>query len=74
MVCGNIYSQFIFGSLVSIALCYQYHQGLMAVTWTLTVAAFIIIFIDVDGWVSESVSEMPHPLIGTITTGNLSVD
>ncbi|XP_046651670.1 putative ferric-chelate reductase 1 homolog [Daphnia pulicaria] len=44
------------------------HQGLMVLAWTLTVIGFIIIFIDVDGWVSESVSENPHPLIGCITT------
>ncbi len=41
----------------------------MCLAWVLTVAAFIIIFIDVGGWVSEPVSEMPHALIGTITTG-----
>lgn len=41
----------------------------MVFAWTLTVAAFIIIFVDVDGWVSESISENPHPLIGCITTG-----
>lgn len=42
----------------------------MVIAWTLTVAGFIIIFVDVGGWVSESVSENPHPLIGCITTGN----
>ena len=41
----------------------------MVLAWTLTVAGFIIIFVDVGGWVSESVSENPHPLIGCITTG-----
>jgi hypothetical protein len=40
----------------------------MVLAWTLTVAGFIIIFVDVGGWVSESVSENPHPLIGCITT------
>ncbi|EFX80339.1 hypothetical protein DAPPUDRAFT_224638 [Daphnia pulex] len=44
------------------------HRGMMVLVWTLTVIAFIIIFVDVDGWVSESVSENPHPLIGCITT------
>ncbi|XP_057375534.2 putative ferric-chelate reductase 1 homolog [Daphnia carinata] len=47
---------------------FVYHRGLMVLAWTLTVIGFIIIFIDVDGWVSESVSENPHPLIGCITT------
>ncbi|KAI9554364.1 hypothetical protein GHT06_019636 [Daphnia sinensis] len=49
-------------------LWFVYHQGLMVLAWTLTVIGFIIIFIDVDGWVSEPVSENPHPLIGCITT------
>ncbi|XP_046651683.1 putative ferric-chelate reductase 1 homolog [Daphnia pulicaria] len=49
-------------------LWFVYHRGLMVLVWTLTVIGFIIIFIDVDGWVSESVSENPHPLIGCITT------
>lgn len=43
----------------------------MVLAWTLTVAGFIIIFVEVDGWVSESISENPHPLIGCITTGCL---
>ncbi|XP_045030123.1 putative ferric-chelate reductase 1 homolog [Daphnia magna] len=49
-------------------LWFVFHRGLMVIAWTLTVAGFIIIFIDVGGWVSESVSENPHPLIGCITT------
>nr|CAH0100345.1 unnamed protein product [Daphnia galeata] len=49
-------------------LWFVYHRGLMVLAWTLTVAGFIIIFVDVGGWVSESVSENPHPLIGCITT------
>ncbi|XP_046453170.1 putative ferric-chelate reductase 1 homolog [Daphnia pulex] len=49
-------------------LWFVYHRGLMVLAWTLTVIGFIIIFVDVDGWVSESVSENPHPLIGCITT------
>ncbi|XP_057375535.1 putative ferric-chelate reductase 1 homolog [Daphnia carinata] len=49
-------------------LWFVFHRGLMVLVWTLTVAGFIIIFVDVGGWVSESISENPHPLIGCITT------
>lgn len=38
---------------------------MMMFTWSLTLTAFIMIFIDVDGWSSE---EMPHAVLGTITT------
>lgn len=37
----------------------------MMFTWSLTLTAFIMIFIDVDGWSKE---ELPHALLGTITT------
>lgn len=47
----------------------KYHQLLMCLTWILTIIGFILIFIDVGGWVSDSVSENPHPIIGCITTG-----
>lgn len=49
-------------------LWFVYHRALMILTWTLTVIGFIIIFVDVGGWVSEPISENPHPLIGCITT------
>ncbi|KAI9554365.1 hypothetical protein GHT06_019637 [Daphnia sinensis] len=49
-------------------LWFVFHRGLMVIAWTLTVAGFIIIFVDVGGWVSESIAENPHPLIGCITT------
>lgn len=61
----------IFHDFFSVKLL-QFHQGLMVLAWCLTVVGFIIIFVDVGGWVSESVSENPHPLIGCITTGTLS--
>ena len=41
----------------------------MVAVWLLTVAAFALIVIDVGGWVPQSVSENPHPLIGAIATG-----
>ena len=40
-------------------------------SWTLTVTAFILIFVDIGGWVNDPISENPHPLICCITTGNL---
>lgn len=45
----------------------------MGIAWLLTMAGFIIIFVDVGGWVPETVSENPHPLIGCITTGKLII-
>lgn len=45
------------------------HRGLMVFSWTLTVTAFILIFVDIGGWVNDPISENPHPLIGCITTG-----
>ena len=47
----------------------QYHRALMVLAWTLTVSGFIVIFVDIGGWVPDSISENPHPLIGCITTG-----
>lgn len=73
-----VYSKFFFvnnsefvgsHSKFSIFCLQQYHQVLMAFVWILTMIAFIIIFIDVDGWVPETVSQNPHPLLGCITTG-----
>lgn len=37
----------------------------MIATWGLTIAGFIIIFVQVDGWSSE---DNPHAIMGTITT------
>jgi len=45
------------------------HQVLMSLTVLLTCAGFIIIFIDLEGWVPLSIAQEPHALIGTITTG-----
>ena len=48
---------------------FQLHRASMVAVWLLTVAAFALIVIDVGGWVPQSVSENPHPLIGAIATG-----
>ena len=50
---------------------FQLHQVLMSLTVLLTCAGFIIIFIDLEGWVPLSIAQEPHALIGTITTGSL---
>ncbi|GAB0093619.1 putative ferric-chelate reductase 1 homolog [Sergentomyia squamirostris] len=42
-----------------------FHRCCMLITWTFTLIAFIMIFIDVDGW---SYDEAPHAILGTITT------
>ncbi|XP_059609941.1 putative ferric-chelate reductase 1 homolog [Phlebotomus argentipes] len=42
-----------------------WHRACMLFTWTFTLIAFIMIFIDVDGW---SYGEAPHAILGTITT------
>lgn len=38
----------------------------MTVTWSLTIAAFVIIFVEIDGWTK---SAKTHAVLGTITTG-----
>ena len=37
----------------------------MICTWIFTMIAFVIIFIEVQGW---SITENPHPVLGLITT------
>lgn len=44
---------------------FQWHRTCMMFTWSLTLTAFIMILIDVDGWSHE---ELPHAVLGTITT------
>lgn len=38
----------------------------MIATWALTIAAFVIIFVELGGW---SQADNPHAILGTITTG-----
>lgn len=40
----------------------------MGTAWLLTAIAFIIIFVEVDGWAGSDA----HPIIGCITTGHLA--
>ena len=46
----------------------QFHRGLMVTTWTLTMIAFIVIFVELKGWTSIPVTQNPHAVIGCITT------
>lgn len=38
----------------------------MLMTWTLTVVGFVLIFVEIGGWVSES--SQNHALLGSLTT------
>lgn len=44
---------------------FAWHRICMVVTWALTIAGFIIIFIEIDGWSAE---RNPHAILGVITT------
>lgn len=37
----------------------------MILTWALTIAGFVIIFVEIGGWSAE---DNPHAILGTITT------
>ena len=40
----------------------------MMVTWTLTIIAFVLIFVELGGWTSIPATQNPHAVIGLITT------
>ena len=44
---------------------FAWHRICMISTWLLTMAAFILIFIELNGW---STAINPHAVLGTITT------
>ncbi|TMW54575.1 hypothetical protein DOY81_000369 [Sarcophaga bullata] len=44
---------------------FAWHRICMVTTWSLTVAAFVIIFVQIKGWSGEP---NPHATLGTITT------
>ena len=37
----------------------------MVLTWSLTIAAFVLIFVELGAWSSE---QNPHAILGTVTT------
>lgn len=44
---------------------FAWHRVCMVLTWSLTMAAFIIIFVQLNGW---SYEQNPHAILGVITT------
>ncbi len=41
----------------------------MLVTWCLTMAGFVLIFLELDGWTAVPIADNPHAVLGCITTG-----
>ncbi|XP_019562157.1 putative ferric-chelate reductase 1 homolog isoform X1 [Aedes albopictus] len=44
---------------------FAWHRFLMVLTWCLTVAGFVIIFVEIGGW---SQVDNPHAILGVVTT------
>ncbi|XP_055385328.1 putative ferric-chelate reductase 1 homolog isoform X2 [Condylostylus longicornis] len=44
---------------------FAWHRICMVTTWSLTMAAFILIFVEIGGWSAE---DNPHAILGVITT------
>lgn len=44
---------------------FAWHRFLMVLTWVLTMAGFVIIFVEIGGW---SQVDNPHAILGTVTT------
>uniref|UniRef100_U5EVK0 Putative ferric-chelate reductase 1 n=1 Tax=Corethrella appendiculata TaxID=1370023 RepID=U5EVK0_9DIPT len=44
---------------------FAWHRFFMVLTWLLTIAGFVLIFIEIDGW---SQANNPHAILGTVTT------
>lgn len=44
---------------------FAWHRTFMILTWSLTIAAFVLIFVELGGWSAE---QNPHAILGTITT------
>lgn len=52
-------------SLCGKDIWFAWHRICMILTWALTLAGFVIIFVEIRGW---SMVENPHAIFGTITT------
>ncbi|CRL00019.1 CLUMA_CG013306, isoform A [Clunio marinus] len=52
-------------SLCGKDIWFAWHRICMILTWALTLAAFVIIFVEIKGWSSV---DNPHAILGTITT------
>lgn len=46
-----------------------WHRTFMMTTWGLTIAGFVLIFLELNGWTDIPISQNPHALLGCITTG-----
>nr|CAD7460611.1 unnamed protein product [Timema tahoe] len=44
---------------------FAWHRILMLLVWSLTIAAFVLIFVELKSWSSE---DNPHAILGTVTT------
>lgn len=53
-------------ALYQTGIIFQWHRFFMLLTWTLTVCAFILIFIEIGEWVSGG-SQL-HAILGCVTT------
>jgi len=52
-------------SLCGKDIWFAWHRICMVLTWVLTLAAFVIIFVEIKGW---SQADNPHAILGVITT------
>lgn len=44
---------------------FAWHRTFMVLTWTLTIVAFVLIFVELKAWSGEN---NPHAILGTVTT------
>ena len=52
-----------------VAQWFIWHRFFMLLTWALTIAGFVLIFLELNGWTEISIYENPHALLGCVTTG-----
>ncbi|XP_011186308.1 putative ferric-chelate reductase 1 homolog isoform X2 [Zeugodacus cucurbitae] len=67
---GIIFARYFKQTWVGKQICgkdqwFVWHRACMVTTWSLTVVAFIIIFVEIGDWSGE---RNPHAILGTITT------
>lgn len=67
IVLARYYKQtWVTSSLCSKDLWFAWHRFFMLLTWTLTVVAFVLIFVEIGEWVSGN--SQAHAVLGCITT------
>lgn len=52
--------------LMSIIFFVQWHRFFMVLVWLLTLAGFVLIFIEVGSWTADT--RNPHAILGVVTT------